>query len=72
MIRYSLVALMLAVSCQSPDVTAPATSLDDFRDHSSERLRIDGHIHAISAVIVKDQAIVWSPFVRRWGPRRNQ
>jgi CubicO group peptidase (beta-lactamase class C family) len=59
MIRYSLVALMLAVSCQSPDVTAPATSLDDFSNHL-ERLRINGHIHAITAVIVKDQAIVWS------------
>lgn len=59
MIRSAFVALMLAVGCQSAGVTQPATSLDDFRDHL-ERLRIVGHIHAISAVIVKDQAIVWS------------
>jgi CubicO group peptidase (beta-lactamase class C family) len=59
MIKESLVALILAGSCQSASVTAPATSLDDFRAHL-ERLRVDGHIEAISAVIAKDQAIVWS------------
>ena len=57
--RYSLVALILAASCQSSSVTAPATSIDDFRARL-EHLRIDGHIQAISAVIAKDQAIVWS------------
>jgi CubicO group peptidase (beta-lactamase class C family) len=59
MIRYSVIALLLAVSCQSERVTEPATSLDDFRAHL-ERLRTDGHIQAMSAVIVKDQAIVWT------------
>jgi len=59
MIRHSLVGLVLAVGCQSSSVTQPATSVDDFRAHL-ERLRIDGHIQAISAVIAKDQAIAWS------------
>lgn len=54
-----LVALILALGCESSEVTAPATSPDDFRAHL-ERLQADGHIQAISAVIVKDQAIVWS------------
>lgn len=58
-IRYSLIALLVAVSCQSEDVTEPARSLDDFRARL-ERLRSDGHIQAMSAVIVKDQAIVWT------------
>ena len=59
MIRLSLLAMILAVGCQSSSVTDPATSIDDFRAQL-ERLRIDGHIQAISAVIAKDQAIVWS------------
>ena len=59
MIRYSLVALLLAVSCQSVRVPELARSLADFRARL-ERLRIDGHIQAMSAVIVKDQAIVWT------------
>jgi CubicO group peptidase (beta-lactamase class C family) len=58
-IKYALLGLMVAASCQSPGVTEPASSIEDFRAHL-ERLRIDGHIQAISAVIVKDQAIVWS------------
>jgi CubicO group peptidase (beta-lactamase class C family) len=59
MTRPWLIALILAAGCESSDVTEPATSLDDFRAHL-ERLRVDGHIHAISAVIAKDQAIAWS------------
>lgn len=59
MIRHSLIALLLAAGCQSPSVTAPAASLEDFGDRL-ERLRIGGHIQAVSAVIAKDQAIAWS------------
>jgi CubicO group peptidase (beta-lactamase class C family) len=59
MIRHSLIGLMLAAGCQSSSVTQPAASVDDFRAHL-ERLRIAGHIQAISAVIAKDQAIAWS------------
>ena len=59
MIRNSLIALLLAASCQSSGVTEPATSLEDFQSRL-ERLRVAGHIHAISAVIVKDQAVAWS------------
>ena len=57
--RYSLIFLLLTASCQSVRITEPAMSLDDFRVHL-ERLRLDGRIQAISAVIVKDQAIVWT------------
>src|SRR5688572_24777742 len=49
-IRYSLISLLAAVSCQSSGVTEPARSIEDFRAHL-ERLRSDGHIQAISAVI---------------------
>ena len=51
--------LILALGCDSSSVTAPASSPDDFRNRL-ERLKNDGHIQAISAVIVKDQAIAWS------------
>ena len=53
--------LMLAVSggCQGPTQTKPASSLEDFAAHL-ESLRAAGHIQAISAVISKDQSIVWS------------
>ena len=57
--RRSLFTLILAASCQSANVTAPSTSVDEFRAHL-ESLRMEGHIQAISAVIAKDQAIVWS------------
>ena len=59
MIKRSLIALMLVSGCHSSSVTAPSMSIEDFRAHL-EQLRIDGHIQAISAVIAKDQAIVWS------------
>ena len=54
-----VIGLTLALGCDSSAVTAPATSPDEFRAHL-ERLQVEGHIQAISAVIVKDQAIVWS------------
>jgi CubicO group peptidase (beta-lactamase class C family) len=53
-----LIALTLALGCEST-ATAPASSPDEFRARL-DRLQIDGHIQAISAVIVRDQAIVWS------------
>ena len=57
--RYSLIALVLAAACDSARMTQPATSLGEFREHL-EALRTDGHIQAMSAVIVKDQSIVWT------------
>ena len=59
MIKYSLLALALAVGCKSAGVTEPATSLDDFAAHL-ERLRSEEHIHTLSAAIVKDQSIAWT------------
>ena len=59
MLRFRLLALAVCFGCQGPTLTKPATSLDDFRAHL-ESLRADGHIQAISAVITKDQAIVWT------------
>lgn len=59
MIRESLIGLLLVGGCHSSSVTGPAASIDDFRARL-ERLRTDGHIQAISAVIAKDQAILWS------------
>jgi CubicO group peptidase (beta-lactamase class C family) len=59
MIKPSLAALVLAVGCGASTVTEPAVSTDDFRTRL-ERLRRDGHIQAMSAVIARDQAIVWS------------
>ena len=59
MIKRVLVALLLLGGCRSSNVTEPAASIDDFRARL-ERLRADGHIHAISAVIAKEQAIVWT------------
>ena len=59
MIRFSLFSLLLAAACHSSTVTEPATSVEEFRAHL-ERLRVDGHIQALSALIVKDQRIAWS------------
>jgi CubicO group peptidase (beta-lactamase class C family) len=58
MIRQVLFASVLA-GCASEPPTGPSTSLADFRD-DLYRLRVRGHVESISAVIVKDQAIVWS------------
>jgi CubicO group peptidase (beta-lactamase class C family) len=58
MIRQVLFASVLA-GCASEPPTGPSTSLADFRD-DLDRLRVRGHVESISAVIVKDQAIVWS------------
>jgi CubicO group peptidase (beta-lactamase class C family) len=59
MMKPLLLSLAIASGCQGPTQTKPATSLDDFAAHL-EALRAAGHIQAISAVIVKDQAIAWS------------
>lgn len=59
MLRRSLLVLILAAGCHSATVTEPATSIVDFGNRL-EKLRNDGHIQAISAVIAKDQSIVWS------------
>ena len=59
MIRPLFFSVVLSLACQGPTQTKPATSLDDFRAHL-ESLRAAGHIHAISAVIAKNQSIVWS------------
>jgi len=65
MIRRLLLALPLLLwlplllGCDSPTGTRPAASLAEFRDDLA-RLRVEGHIESISAVIAKDQAIAWS------------
>ena len=59
MIRRLLLASVLAVGCNSPTETEPSGSLADFRD-DLDRLRVSGHIESISAVIAKDQSVVWS------------
>lgn len=57
--RLFVFFLAVAGSCQGPTQTKPATSLEDFGAHL-ESLRAAGHIHAISAVIAKDQSVAWS------------
>lgn len=60
MLRALFVFVVLSLSCRGgPTQTRPATSLEDFRAHL-ESLRATGHIHALSAVIAKNQSIVWS------------
>ena len=59
MIKQLLFALAVSGGCQGPTQTKPATSLDEFGAHL-ESLRAAGHIQAISAVISKNQSIVWS------------
>jgi len=59
MIKPLLFALAVSGGCQNPTQTKPATSLDDFGAHL-ESLRAAGHIQALSAVIARNQSIVWS------------
>jgi CubicO group peptidase (beta-lactamase class C family) len=59
MIKLALFALAFAGGCGGPTQTTPATSLADFSARL-ESLRAAGHIHAISAVIAKEQSIAWS------------
>ncbi len=58
MLKHLFLALAV-FGCHSPTGTTPATSLDDFRARL-ERLRVEGHIQALSAVIAKNQSIAWS------------
>ena len=59
MLRKLLFALALTGSCHSATTgVKPAVSLDEFHAHL-EQLRTENHIHALSAVITKDQSIVW-------------
>ena len=58
-IGLSLLTQLTAAGCESARATGPATSLENFRQHLEE-LRADEHIHSMSALIVKSQAIVWS------------
>jgi CubicO group peptidase (beta-lactamase class C family) len=59
MIKRLLFALAVSGGCQGPTQTKPATSLDEFGAHL-ESLRAAGHVQAITAVISKNQSIVWS------------
>src|SRR5689334_14961812 len=59
MIRQLILVSAFASACGSAVETQPSTSLADFRD-DLERLRVSGHIESISAVIAKDQSVVWS------------
>ena len=59
MIRQVILASVLAGGCGSATETQPSTSLADFRD-DLDRLRVSGHIESISAVIAKNQSVVWS------------
>ena len=54
-----LLGFALFGGCDSPTGTKPATSLEDFRARL-EQLRMDGHVQSLSAVIARDQSIVWS------------
>ena len=59
LIWQATLALALGGCNSLPSQTKPATSLADFHARL-ERLRAAGHIQSISAVIAKDQSIVWS------------
>ena len=59
MVKSLLLALAVSGGCLGPTQTKPATSLDDFAAHLA-LLRAAGHIQALSAVISKDQSIIWS------------
>ena len=58
-VSHLLLSLAIMSGCHSPAGIGPATSIEDFSARL-ERLRADGHIQAISAVIARDQSIVWS------------
>jgi len=59
MIRVLMCALVLAGGCRSAMPTEPSSSLADFRG-DLDQLRVSGHIESISAVIAKNQSVVWS------------
>lgn len=55
----ALLVLFLGGCNSLPSQTRPAKSLAEFSSNL-EQLRTTGHIHSISAVIARDQAIAWS------------
>ena len=59
MLRRLLLASCATLACRTATVTAPSTSLADFRS-DLEQLRVSGHIESISAVIAKNQSFAWS------------
>ena len=59
MIRQFIFASVLASGCRSTTETQASSSLDDFRT-DLDRLRVSGHIESISAIIAKNQSVVWS------------
>ena len=59
MIRRLILVSAFAGGCGSAVATQPSTSLADFRD-DLDRLRVSGHVESISAVIAKNQSVVWS------------
>ena len=59
MMRQLIGALVLAGGCRSAMATEPSSSLADFRA-DLDQLRVSGHIESISAVIAKNQSVVWS------------
>jgi CubicO group peptidase (beta-lactamase class C family) len=59
MIRQVMLATVLACGCRSATETQPSSSLTDFRD-DLDRLRVSGRIESISAIIARDQSVVWS------------
>src|SRR5687768_7508747 len=59
MLRKPLLALALTGACHSATTEVkPAATLEEFSAHL-EQLRTESHIHALSAVITKGEAIVW-------------
>jgi CubicO group peptidase (beta-lactamase class C family) len=60
MIGRWVLASVLAGGCSSPtSSTGPSRSLADFR-HDLDRLRVSGHIESVSAIITRNQSVVWS------------
>lgn len=54
-----ITALVLVGGCRSTMTTEPSRSLAEFRD-DLDRLRVSGHVESISAVIARNQSVVWS------------
>jgi CubicO group peptidase (beta-lactamase class C family) len=59
LIIQAILALAFGACNSTAPQTKPAQSLAEFSAHL-EQLRVAGHIHSMSAVIAKDQAIAWS------------
>lgn len=66
--RRVALAALVASGCASPMAKAPAGALADF-GNALEGLRARGNIESISAVIARDQSIVWSTALGAAGVR---